>query len=70
MANDDGPRLYTIEDVARRCGVHISTVKRWIHDKELSSVKLGRSRRVTQEQLDVFIRQHYDEDEDDERAAL
>ncbi len=46
--------LYTCEQVAERYSVPISTVWRWIRDKKLSAVKVGRCYRVKETALAEF----------------
>lgn len=48
-------RLLSVEDVAERLGCSIRTVRRWIADGSLDSVKVGGLRRVTAASLDRFI---------------
>lgn len=43
---------FTVRDVARVCQVHPDTVKKWIHDGLLDTVKIGRSVRITQPAID------------------
>ncbi len=50
--------LLTVEEVARRLGVHIDTVRRWIRSGELPAINLGgpAGYRITQADLDRFIK--------------
>lgn len=46
---------YTRADVARICQVHPDTVKKWIRDGLLDTVKIGRSVRITQAAIDDLV---------------
>jgi excisionase family DNA binding protein len=50
--------LLTVEDVAKRLGVHIDTIRRWIRSGELPAINLGgpAGYRIAQADLDKFIR--------------
>lgn len=50
-------KLLSVEQVAKRFGVSDKTVRRWIHDKQLRCVLLGRTKRlrIPQSELDLFI---------------
>lgn len=49
--------LLTVEDVARRLGVHIDSVRRWIRAGELVAIDLGGAAgyRITPAELERFI---------------
>jgi len=47
---------YTINEVAKMLKVDRHTVWRWIKDGKLESHKVGSTHRITQEQLDRFIK--------------
>jgi excisionase family DNA binding protein len=49
------PDLLTVPEVAQLLRVSRGTVSRWISDGVLSSVRLGRHRRVSRSQLDGFL---------------
>lgn len=48
--------VYTIPEVAALLKMGERTVKRHISTGQLQSTKLGRLRRITQEQVDEFVR--------------
>jgi excisionase family DNA binding protein len=50
--------LLTVEEVAKRLGVHIDTIRRWIRSGELPAINLGgpAGYRITRRDLDTFIR--------------
>jgi excisionase family DNA binding protein len=48
-------KLLTIEEVAKRLGVSIWTVRSWIRKGLLKRVKLERAVRVREEELNRFI---------------
>lgn len=49
-------KLLTPSEVAKRLGVTLRTVQRWIAEGELPSYKLGKVRRVSEKQLEEFLR--------------
>jgi len=49
-------QLLTPEQVAERLQVTLRTVQRWIAEGELPSYKLGKTRRISEEQLEEFLR--------------
>lgn len=46
--------LYTPEQVARRLGLHVKTVRRYIRDGELEAVRVGKRYRITANALQKF----------------
>lgn len=46
--------LYTCEQVARRYDVKVITVWDWIRRKQLPAMKIGKSYRVSQDDLEAF----------------
>lgn len=52
-------RLLTIQDVADRCRVNSKTVRRWIDSGELSAFKLGRQWRISERDLQHFLRERW-----------
>jgi excisionase family DNA binding protein len=48
----------TVEEVAKRLGVHPDSVRRWIRSKEIYAINLGGQAgyRISQAALDEFIR--------------
>ncbi|CAO3424258.1 helix-turn-helix domain-containing protein [Azospirillum endophyticum] len=53
------PALLTIPEVADRLQVSIKTVRRWIVSGDLPTVRLGRQIRIQQKDLDIFLRQRW-----------
>jgi excisionase family DNA binding protein len=51
---------WNLKDIAKVCGVSAQTVKHWIDRKELKGYRLplSNTRRVTQESLLAFMKQH------------
>jgi excisionase family DNA binding protein len=47
----EGQRYWRAAEIARELGVHVRTVRRWISDGTLSSVKLGGTRLVAEADL-------------------
>jgi excisionase family DNA binding protein len=49
--------LLTVDEVSRRLGVHMDTIRRWIRRGELPAISLGGSTgyRIVQADLDHFI---------------
>ena len=48
-------QLYTPEEVAQICQLHAETVRRRLRDGRLKGVRVGRSWRIRQEELDQFV---------------
>jgi excisionase family DNA binding protein len=51
-------RLLTPRQVAHYLNLNLDTVYRLIRDRRLSAVRIGRTYRLTQEDLDDFVRAH------------
>lgn len=47
--------LLTVEETAEKLKAHPETVRDWIRKRELSGVKLGRSWRVRESDLQEFV---------------
>lgn len=56
MKHMTNKQLLTPEQVAERLQVTLRTVQRWIAEGELPSYKLGKTRRISEEQLEEFLR--------------
>jgi excisionase family DNA binding protein len=48
-------QLLTIKEAAKRCQVSPRSVRRWIDDEQLQPVRFGRSVRISERDLAVFI---------------
>ena len=59
--DDDLPKLYNCEEIAERYDVQVITVWDWIRKKKLPAMKIGKSYRVSEEDLKKF--------EDDRRTV-
>jgi putative molybdopterin biosynthesis protein len=51
-------RFYTIEEVAKLLRVNERTVRKLIDSGELHATRVGRQYRISQEQLDDYLRRH------------
>ncbi len=49
-------KYYTVKEVAEMLRVHEQSVFRWLREGKLESDKIGTNHRITQEQLDKFIK--------------
>ena len=49
-------RLYTLEQVADRLQVSVRTLRRWIDAGDLVAHRIGRGLRITEADLQTFIR--------------
>jgi excisionase family DNA binding protein len=47
--------LYTAEDVARRLGLHVRTVRGYVRDGRLKAARIGKQYRITREDLEAFV---------------
>ena len=52
------PRLHAVDAIAARLNVSTKTVRRWITRNELPAHRLGRSVRVAEDDLLVFLDKH------------
>lgn len=48
-------RLYSAEDVARRLGLHVRTVRGYVRDGRLKAVRIGKQYRIRHEDLEAFV---------------
>lgn len=53
----DHLQLQTIETIAKWCEVSTKTVRRWIDRGELDAYRLGRQLRVSERDLELFLRE-------------
>lgn len=49
---EDGA-MFTTQQAADRLGVHVQTVRRWIHDEEIPAIKHGRTFRILKSDLEA-----------------
>ena len=54
------PRMLNVEQIAEQVGVSIKTVRRWIKRREVHCHRLGRTIRVSEEDLIAFLNRHRD----------
>ncbi|MYT32556.1 MULTISPECIES: helix-turn-helix domain-containing protein [unclassified Streptomyces] len=47
-------RLYSVEQVAERLGLHVRTVRNYVRDGRLPAVRIGKQYRIAHEDLEVF----------------
>ena len=52
------PRLHAVDAIAERLNVCSKTIRRWIARNELPVHRLGRSVRVAEDDLMVFLSKH------------
>jgi excisionase family DNA binding protein len=59
--------LLDVGKVAEELGVHVDTVRKWIREKQLRAVKLGRrgGYRIRRSDLDAFLRKRETIQDDD-----
>jgi excisionase family DNA binding protein len=64
MSSDE---LLGVGKVAEELGVHVDTVRKWIREKQLRAVKLGRrgGYRIRRSHLDEFLRKRETIQDDD-----
>ena len=53
-----GRSSYTVNEIAERNKVHVSTVNRWIASGRIKSIKVGKLRRITVNQEQDFLDKH------------
>lgn len=54
MSNDD-TALLSVDQAAKRLGVHRKTVLNWIHSGELPAFDLGKGFKITEQDLKEFM---------------
>ncbi|WP_067177939.1 helix-turn-helix domain-containing protein [Microtetraspora niveoalba] len=47
-------RLYSVEQVAERLGLHVRTVRNYVRDGRLPAVRIGKQYRIAHEDLEAF----------------
>ncbi|MFF2557058.1 helix-turn-helix domain-containing protein [Nocardia sp. NPDC058058] len=47
-------RLYSVEDVAERLGLHVRTVRGYVRDGKLPAVRIGKQYRIAHADLEAF----------------
>ncbi|HLU54354.1 MAG TPA: helix-turn-helix domain-containing protein [Pseudonocardia sp.] len=47
-------QLYSVEEVAALLGLHVKTVRSYVHDGKLDAVRIGRRYRIPAEALEAF----------------
>lgn len=52
--------LLTVSEIAQRTKLKEATIRRWILQKKIPTVRLGRSVRMREEDLDALIREGYE----------
>jgi excisionase family DNA binding protein len=60
MASPRLVRMLNVEQIAQQVGVSIKTVRRWIERREIHCHRLGRTIRVSEEDLIAFLNRHRD----------
>lgn len=48
------PKMFTCEDIANRYGVQVITVWDWIRKKKLPATKIGKSYRISEDDIKRF----------------
>lgn len=47
-------RLYSVEQVAERLGLHVRTIRNYVRDGRLAAVRIGKQYRIAHEDLEAF----------------
>ncbi|MFI6574304.1 helix-turn-helix domain-containing protein [Nocardiopsis sp. NPDC050513] len=47
-------RLYSVDQVAERLGLHVRTVRTYVRDGRLNAVRIGKQYRIAQSDLEAF----------------
>ncbi|WP_378739686.1 helix-turn-helix domain-containing protein [Nocardia brasiliensis] len=47
-------RLYSVEQVAERLGLHVRTIRNYVRDGRLTAVRIGKQYRIAHEDLEAF----------------
>lgn len=48
-------KLYAVKEIATMLKVHEVTVRRWIAEKKISVIKMGKQIRIEQSQIDKLL---------------
>jgi excisionase family DNA binding protein len=51
----DEPRMYSLDQVAERLGLHVRTVRAYVRTGRLNAIRIGKQYRVTREELESII---------------
>jgi excisionase family DNA binding protein len=51
----DEPRMYSLDQVAERLGLHVRTVRAYVRTGRLKAIRIGKQYRVTREELESII---------------
>ncbi|WP_449245508.1 helix-turn-helix domain-containing protein [Desulfobacca acetoxidans] len=51
-------KLYTVAEVAEILKVHINTVRRLLKSRKLESIRVGNQYRISEEQLNSYLKVH------------
>jgi excisionase family DNA binding protein len=49
------PRMYSLEQVAERLGLHVRTVRAYVRAGRLKAVRIGKQYRVAREELEALV---------------
>jgi excisionase family DNA binding protein len=60
--------LLDVEKVAEELGVHVDTIRKWIRERQLRAIKLGRrgGYRIRRSDLNEFLRKRETIEDDDD----
>lgn len=47
-------RLYSVEQIAERLGLHVRTVRNYVRDGRLAAIRIGKQYRIAQQDLEAF----------------
>ncbi|WP_116244816.1 helix-turn-helix domain-containing protein [Nocardiopsis sp. FIRDI 009] len=47
-------RLYSVDQVAERLGLHVRTIRNYVRDGRLNAVRIGKQYRISQSDLEAF----------------
>jgi len=48
-------RLYSVEQIAERLGLHVRTVRNYVRDGRLAAIRIGKQYRIAHEDLEAFM---------------
>jgi len=52
------PIAYSVDDAARVVGVGPATVWKWLQEKQLPAIRIGRRTIIKHDDLEAFVEQH------------
>jgi excisionase family DNA binding protein len=49
--------LYSVEELSKILGIHKRTIYRWIKEKKINVIKIGREYKITKEEIEKIVKE-------------